>query len=166
MNAAKRRRNLLTAVLRDSNADILRFLHRRVGPDDAPDLFGETLLAAWRRIDDLPESPVEVRMWLFGLARGTLLNHARGERRRLALVDRLRLHVTTSSAAPAADDGEEVREAIARLSPELAEVVQLVHWDGFTLAEAAKIVGTPAATTRSRYARAKGELRAMLGVSA
>ncbi|WP_433675328.1 RNA polymerase sigma factor [Microbacterium gorillae] len=155
---------LLTAALRDSNGDLLRYLHRRVGADDAPDLLGETLLIAWRRVDDVPADPQQARMWLFGLARGTLLNHARGQRRRLALVDRIRSHVTSAVAAPA-DDGGDVRDAIARLKPELAEIIQLVHWDGFTLAQAAEIIGIPAATARSRYARAKEELRAALGVT-
>lgn len=166
MNTAKRKQRLLTSALHESNGDLLRFLHRRVGSDDAPDLFGETLLIAWRRVDDLPEDPIEARMWLFGLARGTLLNHARGARRRSALVDKVRSHMPTPAAAPAADEGGEVRDAIERLRPELAEIVQLVHWDGFTLAQAAEIVGIPAATARSRYARAKDDLRAALGVSA
>jgi RNA polymerase sigma factor (sigma-70 family) len=166
VNASTRRQTHLTAALRESSGDILRYLQRRVGPDDAPDLLGETLLVAWRRIDDLPESPIETRMWLFGLARGMLLNHARGERRRAALVDRIRSHMPRASDAPAADEGDEVRDALSRLRPELAEIVQLVHWEGFRIGEAAEIVGVPAATARSRYARAKLELRASLGALA
>nr|WP_201468436.1 RNA polymerase sigma factor [Microbacterium hydrocarbonoxydans] len=164
MTSLSGRKRLLTSTLRESQGDLLRFLHRRVGSDDAPDLYGETLLIAWRRVDDLPDDAVEARMWLFGLARGTLLNHARGQRRRLALVDRMRAHMPGRATSAAADEGGDVRDALQRLKPELAEIVQLVHWDGFTLAEAAGIVGIPAATARSRYARAKDELRAALGV--
>lgn len=163
MTTVNRKKRLLTTALRESNGDLLRFLHRRVGSDDAPDLFGETLLIAWRRVGDLPDDATEAR--LFGLARGTLLNHARGQRRRMALADKVRSHMPVT-AAPPADEGGEVRDAIARLKPELAEIVQLVHWDGFTLAQAAEIIGIPAATARSRYARAKDELRAALGVTA
>jgi RNA polymerase sigma factor (sigma-70 family) len=165
VTSINRKKRLLTTVLRESNEDLLRFLHRRVGSDDAPDLFGETLLIAWRRIEDLPEDPTEVRMWLFGLARGTLLNHTRGQRRRLALADKVRAHMP-AVAAPPADEGGEVRDAMERLKPELAEIVQLVHWDGFTLGQAADIIGIPAATARSRYARAKEDLRTALGVIA
>jgi RNA polymerase sigma factor (sigma-70 family) len=159
-------KRILTTALRESNGDLLRFLHRRVGPDDAPDLFGETLLIAWRRVADLPEDPTEARMWLFGLARGTLLNYARGQRRRLALVDKVRTHMPVRTVAPPADEGSEVRDAMEHLKPDRAEIVQLVHWDGFTLAQAADIIGIPAATARSRYARAKDDLRAALGVTA
>lgn len=68
------------------------------------------------------------------------------------------------ATAPPADQGLEVRDAIARLDPELAEVVRLVHWDGFNLAEVAELEAIPASTVRSRYGRAKRELAAALGV--
>ena len=154
---------LLTAALRESSGDLLRFLQRRAGLNDAPDLLGETFVVAWRRVADLPTNPIEARMWLFGLARGTLRNFARGERRRWALVDRVRAHLPAPSM-PAADEGNEVRDAIARLGPDRAEIVQLVHREGFTLAQAATIVGIPASTARDRYARAKAELRITLSV--
>jgi DNA-directed RNA polymerase specialized sigma24 family protein len=67
------------------------------------------------------------------------------------------------TAAPPADHGLEVRDAIARLDRELAEIVRLVHWDGFTLGEVAALEGIPASTVRSRYAHAKRELAAALG---
>ena len=70
------------------------------------------------------------------------------------------------AASPAADDGAEVRDAIARLEPDLAELVRLVHWERFTIAEAAVVLGVPASTARGRYAKAKDALRAALGVGA
>lgn len=156
----------LTAALESSAPDLLAYLQRRVGLDDAPDLLGETMVVAWRRVRELPREAEPARMWLFGIARGTLLNHARGERRRWALADRIRGDAMTDAAHPAADEGAEVRDAIARLAPDLAELVRLVHWDGFTLAEAAEMLGIPASTGRGRYAKAKEELRSALGVGA
>lgn len=154
----------LTAVIASAAPALLAYLRRRVGPDDAPDLVGETMVVAWRRVAELPADAESARMWLFGIARGTLLNHARGERRRWALADRIRDHVPAS--APPADEGAEVRDAITRLDPEAGELVRLVHWERLTLAEAAELLGVPASTARGRYARAKEELRAALGVGA
>ncbi|MDQ7877558.1 RNA polymerase sigma factor [Microbacterium sp. QXD-8] len=152
----------LTTALREASGDLLAYLQRRVGNDDAPDLLGETMVVAWRRVGDLPDDPERARMWLFGIARKTLLNHARGERRRWALADRIRGQVTTDAAAAAADEGAEVRDAIARLQPDLAELVRLVHWERFSIAEAAEVLGVPASTARGRYAQAKDVLRAAL----
>ncbi|WP_417563583.1 RNA polymerase sigma factor [Microbacterium sp.] len=165
MTSGRQKERLLTSLLRENSIDVLRFLQRRVGSDDAPDLLGETLLVVWRRVDELPDDSTEVRMWLFGVARGVLLNYRRSEKRRLALIDRVRQHMPRTPASPAADEGHDVRDAVDRLPPELAEVVQLVHWDGFTLVEAAAIVGIAPATMRSRYARAKAALRALLVVA-
>lgn len=155
----------LTAALAAASIDLLAYLQRRVGPDDAPDLLGETMVVAWRRLRDLPDDDERARMWLFGIARGTLLNHARGERRRWALADRIRLQTRSEASAPASDDGAEVRDAIARLDPDLAELVRLVHWERFTLVEAAEVLGIPPSTARGRYARAKDDLRVALGVT-
>lgn len=56
-----------------------------------------------------------------------------------------------------------MRDAISRLDPDRAELVRLVHWDGLTLVEAAELLGIPASTARSRYAKGKEELRVALG---
>lgn len=152
----------LILAFEENATDLLAYLARRAGPDDAPDLLSETMVTAWRRIGRLPADSERARMWLFGIARKTLLNHARGEHRRWALADRIRSHMHHHSAAAAADDGAEVRDAIARLEPALAELVRLVHWDGFTLTEAATILDIPASTARSRYQKAKADLRTAL----
>ncbi|MCW3494268.1 RNA polymerase sigma factor [Microbacterium sp. SSM24] len=150
----------LTSALSAASADLLAYLQRRVGHDDAPDLLGETMVVAWRRVGELPDDPERARMWLFGIARGTLLNHARGEHRRWALADRIRSASTTD--APPADEGLEVRDAIARLDPDDAELVRLVHWERMTLVQAAELLGIHDSTARTRYARVKEQLRAAL----
>lgn len=156
----------LTRVLEESATDLLAYLSRRVGPDDAADLLGETMVIAWRRSSDLPDEPERARMWVFGIARGTLANHDRGQRRRWALADRLRLQGQEHHSSPAADEGLEVRDAIARLDPDLAEIVRLVHWDRLSLVNAAELLGIPSSTARGRYARARELLRAELAVGA
>ena len=152
----------LTRALESSASDLLAYLERRVGADDAPDLLGETMVVAWRRVKELPSDDERARMWLFGIARGTLLNHSRGQRRRWALADRIRLQVRESATAPPADEGAEVRDAIDRLEPELAELIRLVHWERLSVADAAGLLGIPASTARGRYQRAKDQLRAAL----
>jgi len=154
----------LTGALREASADLLAYLQRRVGMDDAPDLLGETMVVAWRRIADLPSDDERARMWLFGIARGTLLNHARGERRRWALADRIRGDRAPDAVAPPSDHGAEVRDAIDRLDPDLGELIRLVHWERFSLVDAAELLGIPASTARGRYQRAKEDLRSALGI--
>ena len=64
--------------------DVLAYaLRRAAGPEDAADVVAETFLIAWRRLSDIPAG-AEARLWLYGVARHTLANQRRGERRRLA----------------------------------------------------------------------------------
>ncbi|PVW04829.1 RNA polymerase subunit sigma-24 [Microbacterium sp. Gd 4-13] len=156
----------LERALEQNSADVLSYLRRRAGSEDASDLFGETLVVVWRRVEELPADADQARMWLFGVARGVLLNYRRGERRRWALADRLKKHTRLDPVAPPADEHAEVHDAIARLEPDLGELVQLVHWEHMTLVEAAQVVRIPASTARGRYQRAKEQLRAVLGTPA
>jgi RNA polymerase sigma factor (sigma-70 family) len=149
-------------ILEQTAPDLLAFFERRIEPRaDAADLLTETMLAAWRRADDLPDDDEGARRWLFGIARNVLLNARRGLRRRSRLAARVRA-LLVDEGTPAADDGGEVRDALRRLDPELEEIVTLVHWEGFPLVDVAAIVGIPVSTARRRYLRAKDELRAAL----
>lgn len=146
--------------------DILRYLERRLGTDNAADALAEVMIAAWRRSADLPQEEEQARMWLFGIARNVVANAVRGEQRRNKLAERLRGAMAIAGHGGAsADDGLDVRDAISRLSPEQAELVRLVHWDGFTIAAAGDILGIPASTARTRYQTARAELRDALSAT-
>lgn len=138
------------------------FLRRTDHPDDAADLLNETLFAAWRASRRMPEGEEAARMWLFGVARNTLRHHERGERRRAASV--IELGKVLAAAPRLMDDADAVgvRDAVASLPGELAELIRLVHWDGFSLEQAATLMRIPASTARSRHARAKALLRVAL----
>lgn len=151
----------LVGSLAANARDLLGYFERRAEREDAADLVAETMLAAWRRVDDLPADDEGARRWLFGIARNVLLNSQRTTRRRSRLAARLR-DVLASAPVPAVDESTEVRDAIGRLDPPLAEIVQLVHWEGLSLADAAEVLGIPSSTARSRYQRAKEELRRTL----
>jgi RNA polymerase sigma-70 factor (ECF subfamily) len=142
------------------------FLRRTQHAEDAADLVGEVFLVLWRRADDLPKRGVEARMWLYGIAGLVLSTYRRGGIRRSALTEELRKELATRTqehpAVPDDESQESVRAALLALQPRDREIVTLVHWDGFSLVEVAKILGLKPVTVRSRYARARGRLRAIL----
>jgi RNA polymerase sigma-70 factor, ECF subfamily len=76
----------------------------------------------------------------------------------MALVDRLRTHLAPASI-PDATESTAVRDAVGRLPEAQRDLVTLVHWEGFTLIEAARILDLNPSTARSRYAAARGALR-------
>lgn len=80
---------LFRAVYADTQPDVLRFVTRRVCPSHAEDVVAEVFLVVWRRLAELPTGRSDARAWIFGVARGVLLNTQRGERRQEALEIRL-----------------------------------------------------------------------------
>ena len=56
----------------------------------------------------------------------------------------------------------DVGQALTRLSPQARSVVQAVILDGLTTREAARLLGMPQASVKTRLARAKVQLRAAL----
>lgn len=141
---------------------LLAYFHRRVDPVDAVDLLNDTLLVIWRKARTVPNDDVEARMWMYGVARRVLATHRRSSRRRTALHERLQAELASVSTEDP-DDVRALHEALSRL-PELdQEIIRLVHWDGLSQAETARLLGMPEATVRSRHHRARVKLRAALG---
>ena len=139
---------------------LLTYFARRVLPrDESADCLSETLVVLWRKRDRLPATDGELRAFAFGVAKGVLANHVRGRVRQGALGDRVRDEVRV--AAPSVVD-DDVREALASLNARDRELVQLIVWDGFGVAEAGALLGIRPGAARTRYSRAKEKLRVLL----
>jgi RNA polymerase sigma-70 factor (ECF subfamily) len=153
------------ALIEHSKRALFAYFARRViSTDDAADLTGEVLLVMWRKAGAMPADLVEARMWAFGIARNVLANHRRATARRRSLGERLRGEALVSGDdRPVRDDVWEALHALPEID---REIIQLVHWDGCSLAEAATILGKKPATVRSRYSRARAKLREDLTLDA
>jgi RNA polymerase sigma-70 factor (ECF subfamily) len=166
VNASDAARERLRVALLKNGPDLLAYLERRIElADDAADVLSETMLVAWRKVTSLPVDPLRARMWLFVTARNCLSNHARSARRRDVLSATLRAGMEMSARQSAVDENEaarDVRDAVDRLPTDQRELVKLIHWDGFSIVDAAKLAGTKASTARTRYAAARATLRTML----
>lgn len=159
----------LTAAVQAHGSDVLAYLQRRVRPtEDAADLLSEVFVIAWRKVDHLPAADEPLRMWLFVTARNVLSNHHRGSRRaddlaaalRTQLAEQLRTQPAAASAS--SSSSVSVEEALDALPPAQRELVRLVHWEGFSIAEAAQMTDVTPSTARSRYAAARATLAARL----
>ncbi len=149
------------ALIEANGRDVFRYFARRVAStDDAADLTGEVMLVVWRNAQKISSDPLAARMWTFGVARNVLSNHLRGVRRRNRL--ERRLIDTYRFDSDDTDLRETVAGAVSLLAPIDQEIVRLVHWEGFSLAEIAAILHRKPATVRSRYSRARQRLAATL----
>jgi RNA polymerase sigma-70 factor (ECF subfamily) len=160
------RHDRLVDLFEDHHVAVLGYLARRSAtPEQAADAFSEVFLVAWRRIDDVPAAPREARLWLYGVARRTLANARRAFRRKDRLVGRLAATLPrTAFVAPAVEpaDAGLLRAALAQLSPDDAELLRLVAWEGLGPSEAAEVLGLSPEAARSRLHRARARLRSVL----
>ncbi len=143
-------------------------IRRGASPEMAEDVVSESFLVAWRRLDDIP--PGFEFPWLLRVARLTLANQHRGDRRRRSLTTHL-----TDVPAPVvgrhddASDAAEfdlVRRAFAQLSAEDRDVLAMVAWDGLSAGEAARVLGCRKATFAVRLHRARQRLSKLMETAA
>ena len=136
---------------------------------DAEDLVQDTLIRAFKGRESFDGA--YPRAWLLTIMRNTNINRHRRQRPGL-------LHDATdltgeadrrNPPAPSAEDIATARasapwiaDALARLSTQHLQVVQLVDIDGLTYDEAAAALGIPAGTVMSRLHRARHRMRTHL----
>jgi RNA polymerase sigma factor (sigma-70 family) len=137
-------------------------LRRTDNTDDAADVLAETFLTAWRRLDEIPAGE-QARLWLYGTARRVLANHYRGERRRLALADRLKAELAVSYHQPDHTGGvAEIAAAFRRMPMPDQELLALAGWEGLDPGQIAAVVGCSRNAARIRLHRARRRLAAEL----
>ncbi|MGY1844476.1 RNA polymerase sigma factor [Modestobacter sp. SYSU DS0875] len=164
---------LFEDAYRTSGTAVLGYALRRAeSREDALDAVAETFATAWRRRADMPADPLEVRPWLFGIARRCLANATRSSVRAGRLGERLGqalAGVTVPDPSTLSEERAEVRqvhEALGRLSAEDRELVTLIAWEGLTPAQAADALEVTPGAARVRLHRARARLRAALSDTA
>ncbi|MFD0692046.1 RNA polymerase sigma factor [Actinomadura fibrosa] len=159
------------AVLFDRYAAMLyRYVSRRLGPEGAEDIVGETFLAAFSGRERYDLARRDARPWLFGIVTKLVARHHRSEAARYRALrrspvdgpeegpaDRVAAGVTVTAARPL------LAEALAGLPRRDRDVLLLVAWGDLRYEEVATALGIPVGTVRSRLNRARRKVRAVLG---
>ncbi|QAY69216.1 RNA polymerase sigma factor [Xylanimonas protaetiae] len=123
--------------------------------DAAEDLAAEVLATAWRRRVDVPEG-AELP-WLYATAGFVLANH----RRKARAVPLAAVPDVPDDVDPAvlAVDDDQVRRALARLSPRDRQVLLLFAWDGLRGDDLATVLGVSRGGADAALSRARARLR-------
>jgi RNA polymerase sigma-70 factor (ECF subfamily) len=153
------------------HARVYRFILRLVGNEaTAEDIVHEVFLDVWRRADEF-EAKSRVSTWLLAISRHKAISALR--RRSDAQLDEAYAAAIVDLAdgpAAAADKSERsaiLQKCLAKLSPSHREVINLVYYNERTIEEAARSIGVPINTikTRMHYARNRiAELLTQAGV--
>jgi len=130
--------------------------------DQANDLVQDTIVRALRAQHQY-QPGTNFKAWTFTILRNLHVNNLRRQRVRMESIEDGALDVF--AVAPnqyARLEFQELRAALAKLSPEQREVLILVGASGFRYEEAAEICKCAVGTIKSRLSRARNELYKLL----
>jgi len=148
----------------------MRLAHRCSDGHLVDEVLQDVFVAVWRKPGSF-RGEGDVAAWLWGIAIRRLLDALRkaSVRDRLGALghplEHLRPARWSSTVASAEEqvllgvEHGDLAGALNRLSPELRAVVQATVLDGLTTSEAARLLGIPAGTVKTRMMRARMHLR-------
>jgi RNA polymerase sigma-70 factor (ECF subfamily) len=136
-------------------------------PALADDLAQEAMLAIWRKAALFDPSKASASTWIFTIARNLRIDAIRRERRPEfdpndpALVPDEEVPADTQMVRH--DDDARIREAVAQLSPDQAQVVQMSFFADKPHSQIAQELGLPLGTVKSRLRLAMVRIRTVMG---
>jgi RNA polymerase sigma-70 factor, ECF subfamily len=133
--------------------------------DRAEDAVQEALVRCWRDLPSLRE-PDRFDAWLNRILMRAITDEARKKRGFVANVVQLKVEPAVADSSGALADRDEIARVFERLSVEHRTIVVLHHYLGMTTDEAARTVGIPHGTAKSRLHYATEALRAALEADA
>lgn len=149
---------MMEALVAEHGAALVSFATRLTGDwGRAEEIVQETLLRAWQHPEALDGTGGSARGWLFTVTRNLVNDSWRRQRR----------HVDPPAPEPLADldrnvDDWVVSAAVGSLSADHRQVLFHTMWLGQSVAEAARAIGVPAGTVKSRTYYALRALRLSL----
>jgi RNA polymerase sigma-70 factor (ECF subfamily) len=144
-------------LVRRTQPDVWRLCQALGSPGEVEDLVQETYLRALRSLPTF-RGDSSVRSWLLAIGRHVCADHVRRRTRQRRLLERVR-SVAERHDAPGPTSVDDLLEG---LSPERREAFVLTQLLGLSYDDAARALDCPVGTVRSRVARARADLLAVV----
>jgi RNA polymerase sigma-70 factor, ECF subfamily len=132
----------------------------------AEDLLQETMLRAWRKLEELPADALVVRRWLFTVARHLAIDVGRARQARPEVFGLdLSWLQSPEDAFEGLSDRFVLHDVLRDLTPEHRTVLVELYYGGASVAEVATRIGVPEGTVRSRSFYALRAARGLLAAA-
>lgn len=149
--------------------ELYRFVLRGLGDfGAAQDVTQEAFVKAWRHADRYDPALSSLRGWLFGIARNTMIDHARAAKVRPWQANLIDLPTMRAMGSAVEDDTDRVmeqwlvEEALRRISEDHRAAIVATHLLERPYDEVAAEFGVPVGTLRSRVFYGLKALRAAM----
>lgn len=173
---------LVTAVAQRADRQAFAVLFKHFAPriksyllragathDQAEDLTQETMVTLWRKASLFDARHAGVSTWIFTIARNLRVDSLRRQGGLRTQLDDIETLEAMPDEAPAPDEQlhthrmeQGVRDALAHLPPEQAQVLRLSYYEDQPHAQIAQQLGIPLGTVKSRVRLAVAHLRRLL----
>ena len=139
---------------------LLRLSRRCADSGLVDEVVQDTFVAVWRSAKKY-SGDGEVAAWIWGIGIRRMVDALRRRPKELVgpAFARAEVEISAEERVLLGVEYGDLAGALDRLSPELRAVVQATVLDGLTTGEAAKLLGIPQGTVKSRMKRARGQLR-------
>jgi RNA polymerase sigma-70 factor (ECF subfamily) len=156
-------RGALARLVRETQGDVWRLCAHLVDPASADDLTQDTYLRALGALAKF-RGDAPVRVWLLAIARRACAAEIAARSRDRQLTARLAALPDGLAGPPPAEPPSQViaDDLVSALEPDRRAAFVLTQMLGCSYAEAATICGCPVGTIRSRVARAREDLDALV----
>jgi len=137
----------------------------------AEDLVQETFLRVWNRVQGFDAEKGAIGPWLLAVARNRAIDYLRSAsgRERNALefeeTDHPALYTDMEHDILTSDSARAVKAAMAKLSPQQRQVIELAYFEGLSQTEMAEKLKQPLGTVKTWVRAALKNLRDDLGVA-
>lgn len=157
--AARGDDHAIAELVRRTQPAVWRWCRAHGSGDDTDDLVQETYMRALKSLHAYRgEAPFVV--WLLSVARRVCADHVRRRMRQRRLMERLVARNDRGDAD--AQDSLGLFDLLGRLDPDRRDAFVLTQLVGLPYEDAATVMDCPVGTIRSRVARARGDLHAMV----
>ncbi len=147
---------------------------RRVVRDPAisEEVTHDVMLEVWRNADRFDATRGRARSWVLTMAHRRAIDRVRSEQAGRDRINRVGAWETSrpfddvAEAVEARFEHQQIRDALAGLTPVQREAIELTYYQGHTYREAAEILGAPLGTVKTRIRDGLRQLRHELRATA
>ena len=156
------------SVIYDSFSSALFGVISRIIPDEeqASDILQEAFIKIWRNSSTYDAGKGRLFTWLLNIARNSAIDATRSKQNKAEAknqrLDNSVKSINRTRSEGIATDHIGLKEVVEKLKPEFKQIIDLLFYGGYTQDEAAKELGIPLGTVKTRSRTALLALREAL----